>query len=137
MTDYASIEKWWEIVLSSYFLVSIQANYFRLETIPVEPQSLNQCPPIDTFISHVPNTFSRFNQHCWWEQGITWKSALNNLRLIIQPYIFYCLIHPWLQVFKIPGLKRCFLKLIGIMNCWKGLSLDSKLTQEILILSAC
>ncbi len=41
------------------------------------------------------------------------------------------------RVFKIPGLKRCFLKLIGIMNCWKGLSLDSKLTQEILIMSAC
>lgn len=92
---------------------------------------------LDTFISYVPNTVSRFNQHCWWEQGLTWKSALNNLRLIIQPYIFYYLIHPWLQVFKIPGMKRCFLKLIGIMNCWKGFSLYSKLTQEILILSVC
>ena len=137
LTDYASIEKWWELVFSTYFLVSIQANYFRLETIPAEPQSKNQSLAINTFISYVPNTVSRFNQHCWWSQGITWKSALNNLRLIIQPYIFYCLIRPWLQVFKIPGLKRCFLKLIGMMNCWKGLSLDRKSTQEILILSAC
>jgi len=35
-----------------------------------------------------------------WELGINWKSALNNLRLIIQPYIFWCLIEPWLQVFS-------------------------------------
>jgi len=40
--------------------------------------------------------------------------ALNNLRLIIQPLIFYCLIQPWLQ--NIPGMKRCFLKLINLMN---------------------
>ncbi len=118
-------------------MVSIQANYFRLETVPTESQLKTQFTPIDTLIPHIPNTVSQFNQHFWWEQGTTWKSALNNMRLIIQPYIFYCLIRPWLQVFKIPGLKRCFLKLIGIMNCWRGLSLDSKLTQEILISSAC
>jgi hypothetical protein len=50
----------------------------------------------------------------------TWKSALNNLRLIIQSYIFYCLIQPWLQVFKIPGMKRCFLKLIDLMNDFRA-----------------
>ena len=133
LTDYSSIEKWWEIVLSSYFLVSIQANYFRLETVRAESKSQTHAP----LIPHVPNIISQFNQHCWWSQGTTWKSALNNLRLIIQPYIFYCLICPWLKVFKIPGLKRCFLKLIGIINYWKGLVLDRKLTQEIQILSAC
>ena len=133
LTDYSSIEKWWEIVLSSYFLVSIQANYFNLQTVQAESKSQNH----DTLIPHMDNIVSQFNQHCWWEQGTTWKSALNNLRLIIQPYIFYCLIYPWLQVFKIPGMKRCFLKLIGIMNHWRGLVLDSKLTPEILILCAC
>ena len=33
VTDYHSIERWWELVMSSYLLVSIQANYFQLETI--------------------------------------------------------------------------------------------------------
>ncbi|MBE9178520.1 hypothetical protein IQ268_08110 [Oculatella sp. LEGE 06141] len=27
-----------------------------------------------------------FSQHRYWEMGITWKSALNNLRLLLQPY---------------------------------------------------
>ena len=137
LTDYASIEKWWEIVFSTYFLVSIQANYFRLETIPTESQISTQFSVTDTLIPHVLHSICQFERHYWWSQGTTWKSALNNLRLIIQPYIFHCLICPWLQVFKIPGMKRCFLKLIGIMNHWKGLVLYSKLTQEILILSAC
>ncbi|GFE72188.1 transposase [Chroococcus sp. FPU101] len=33
VTDYVSIEKWWEIVMSAYLLVSLQANYFRLGSI--------------------------------------------------------------------------------------------------------
>lgn len=38
LTDYASIERWWEIVMSTYLLVSIQAHYFHLETVQ-SPQS--------------------------------------------------------------------------------------------------
>ncbi len=30
LTDYQSIERWWEIVLSAYLLVSLQANQFKL-----------------------------------------------------------------------------------------------------------
>ena len=136
LTDYASIEKWWEIVFSTYFLVSIQANYFRLETVKAESQTRTQLPNITHFclgVNQLSQTVYQFSQHCWWSQELTWKNALNNLRLIIQPYIFYCLIRPWLQVFKVPGMKRCFLKLIDIMNPWKGLALDRKLTQDILI----
>ncbi|MGE5657253.1 MAG: IS701 family transposase, partial [Actinomycetota bacterium] len=48
--------------------------------------------------------------------GMTWKSSLNNLRLLIQPYIFYNLISPWLDVFKIPGFRRKFYELIELMN---------------------
>jgi hypothetical protein len=32
-------------------------------------------------------------------QGIGWKNALNNLRLIIQPTILLWLISPWLDIF--------------------------------------
>jgi hypothetical protein len=42
---------------------------------------------------------SLFEHNTRWESGTTWKSALNNLRLLIQPFIFWCLLKPWLQVF--------------------------------------
>lgn len=113
LTDYHSIERWWEIVFSAYFLVSIQANHFKQEA--VNPHNSKEYPSPLTRTS-VPE----FSQHPWWEPGTTWKSALNNLRLIIQPYIFYCLIRPWLQVFKIPGFQRGFLKLINVMNNFRA-----------------
>ena len=37
VTDRQSIEGWWELVMSTYLLVSIQANYFQLETIFLIP----------------------------------------------------------------------------------------------------
>jgi hypothetical protein len=30
----------------------------------------------------------RFEEHKWWDEKRGWKNLLNNLRLIIQPYIF-------------------------------------------------
>lgn len=137
LTDYESIEKWWEIVFSTYFLVSIHANYFRLETIKAKSQSKSQFFKNNSLITQSKNTSVDFSQHCWWSKKLTWKNALNNLRLIIQPYIFYCLIRPWLQVFKIPGMKRCFLKLIEIMNNWIGFSFIGQSTQEFFRATAC
>ncbi len=109
LTDYASIERWWEIVFSAYFLVSLQANYFKSETRTQAESS-----------SNPTNTLGKFNHHPWWESGTNWKSALNNLRLVIQPYVFWCLIKPWLRVFPIPGMKRGFFNLIGIMNVFRA-----------------
>jgi SRSO17 transposase len=113
MTDYASIERWWEIIFSAYLLVSIQATYVEF---------LSQSNPTSTseVSSAIDSNLSGHNQHPDWESGTTWKSALNNLRLIIQPYICYCLIQPWLTVIKIPGMKRCFSKLMKFMNHWRA-----------------
>lgn len=113
LTDYTSIERWWEIIFGTYLLVSLQANSFRSEA---SDSLVCREPEMDSFHSSA----AHFIQHPWWESGITWKSALNNLRLIIQPYIFYCLISPWLQVFKIPGFQRGFLKLINFMNDFRA-----------------
>ena len=113
LTDYQSIERWWELVFSAYLLVSLQANHFQLDAIRSAPKL--------TYSFTASASFQQvFSKHSWWESGITWKSALNNLRLIIQPFIFYCLIRPWLQVFKIPGFQRGFLKLIDIMNGFRA-----------------
>ncbi len=104
LTDYPSIERWWELIMSAYLLVSIQANYFQLETVKA-----NEIPHQGNFEENKP--LEMFLLHPWWEAGTNWKSALNNLRLIIQPYIFYCLLHPWLEIFKIPRIKQDFREL--------------------------
>ena len=113
LTDYESIGRWWELIFSAYLLVSIQATYFQFNH-QSSPTSI-----IDVSSSRGSNT-SQHSQHPYWQPGTTWKSALNNLRLIIQPYIFYCLIRQELTVFNIPGMKRCFLKLIDFMNDFRA-----------------
>ena len=107
--DYASIERWWEIVLSTYLLVTWYANDFQhqAQTRTAQP-------------SNYSTSTTPFEHHVRWESGTTWKSALNNLRLLIQPFIYWCLLEPWLRVFSIPGFKRCFFKLIAIMNDFRA-----------------
>ena len=114
LTDYASIERWWEIIFSAYLLVSLQAEAFKDE---INQQTLQ-------INSRLLECAGQFEQHPYWESGTNWKSALNNLRLIIQPYIFWFLIEPWLRVFPIPGMKRSFFKLIEIMNGFRASPVD-------------
>jgi SRSO17 transposase len=113
LTNYERIERWWEIIFSVYLLVSIQATYFQFK-------HQSSTTSTSEFSSYTKSLFPHYSQHPYWESGTTWKSALNNLRLIIQPYIFYCLIQPWLTGFNLTGLKRCFLKLINFMNDFRA-----------------
>ena len=116
LTDYHSIERWWEIVFSAYLLVSLQALQFKSSDVNLaEGRNLAQKNS-----QNFAETTKEFSQHPWWESGTNWKSALNNLRLIIQPYIFWHLIQPWLRVFSIPGIERGFLKLIEIINGFRA-----------------
>jgi SRSO17 transposase len=103
LTTYKEIERWWEMVCSAYLMVSLQANVFKnlgKEATTVKPSQIEL----------------QLSQHQWWNQETGWKNVLNNLRLIIQPYIFFCLITPWLKVFPISSLTKGFLHLIDIMN---------------------
>jgi hypothetical protein len=106
VTDYASIERWWELVSCTYLLVSLQSPVFQL----ADDSSERSHP------STVATPPDRFSEHRWWDSGQGWKNILNNLRLILQPYVFHCLLLPWLLLFDIPGLRAGFLQLIGIMN---------------------
>lgn len=103
VTDFASIERWWEIVSNADLLVSLQCPPFQ---VPSEEAS---SPPADSPTECFP-------QHRWWDSGQGWKNTLNNLRLILQPYVFHCLLLPWLLLFDIPGLRTGFAELIGSMN---------------------
>ena len=94
LTDYKSIERWWELVFSAYLLVSLHAEQFK-------QHQQHATATEDSPQQHLP-----FSHHPEWELGITWKSALNNLRLLLQPYWCWGRLEAWLQVFPTPGLKR-------------------------------
>jgi len=71
-----SIERWWELVFSAYLMISLHAQAFKDEAAR------------NTQLSSKLSTCWEFSQHPCWELGINWKSALNNLRLIISPISF-------------------------------------------------
>jgi hypothetical protein len=63
---------------------------------------------------------TEFSIHQWWNQGSGWKNTLNNLRLILQPFVMFNVLQPWLKVFPIPQLALGFFRLIAFMNQFKG-----------------
>ena len=69
VTDYAQIEKWWEIVMSAYLLVSLHAKVINTSA------NFNNDELIDS-------TVDKFSTHDWWDSGQGWKNLLNNLRLV-------------------------------------------------------
>jgi SRSO17 transposase len=93
-TRYQDIERWWEIVCSAYLMVSLHS-----ETLRPSPS----------------DSKSKFASHPWWDNGKGWKNILNNLRLVIQPFILFNLIYPWLAIFPIPQLSLGFSKLQSII----------------------
>jgi hypothetical protein len=104
LTDYNSIERWWEVVFSAYLLVSLHAEQFK-----------HHQKHTSTTISAAPQLLP-FSQHLHWEAGTTWKSALNNLRLLLQPYWCWGWLEVWLQIFPVPGLRRGLHQLMNWMD---------------------
>jgi SRSO17 transposase len=101
LTDYASIERWWELIFSAYALISAHAEQFKQHQAP--PSEVH-----DATTTAQPShpILALFAQHPDWEAGTNWKSALNNLRLLLQPYWCWAWLEDWLQVFPVPGIKR-------------------------------
>ena len=95
VTHYPQIEKWWQLVMSAYLMVSVHSEILNPFLVPVE---------------------EKFTEHDWWNQSTGWKNLLNNLRLILQPFTSFNLMKQWLKVFPIPQLSWGFLRLICLMN---------------------
>ncbi len=86
-TDYPRIEKWWEMVMSAFLMVSLQSeklNKRKLKTV----KSSNQ----------TSKTKGKIQEHPWWDSGLGWQNRLNNLRLFLQPLSYFNLLKPWLVV---------------------------------------
>jgi len=95
MTHYEQIEKWWEMVMSAFLMVSLFADAFN-----------DSCPLAN----------GQFAQHTWWNNQSGWKHLLNNLRLVIQPLICFNWLKRWLEVFPIAPLETGFEQLMSQMN---------------------
>ena len=99
LTDYASIERWWELVFSTYFMVSLHT--------PVLQTSASPLKALDT---------STVMRHPHWTTSAGWKHTLNNLRLLIQPFVALFILLPWLTVFAVPQLAQHIRLLIACIN---------------------
>ena len=122
-TDYSQISKWWELVMSAYLMVSLQAEV--LNNIPDKGLQQSTDPVV-----------SKFVEHQLWDEGKGWKNLLNNLRLVIQPYQFFNLLKPWLRVFPISHLSVGFFTLIALMNRMRGAIPDISYSENFLFSSA-
>jgi hypothetical protein len=105
VTDYASIERWWELVFCTYILVSFQCSALQASEQESVPPATPPALEVD-----------RFPEHPWWDTGQGWKNVLNNLRLILQPFVFGCLLWPWMLLFDLSSLRTGFTQLTTIMN---------------------
>lgn len=96
-----------EIVSSDFLMVSLQFSGLN-QTKNIE----NDSPDKDLLL--------KLCQHPWWNHISGWNHRLNNLRLILLPYIYYCLLKPWIQLFNNRYLRIGFRWLIQIMNEFIG-----------------
>lgn len=112
VTQYEQIQRWWELVMSAYLMVA-------LHTPPLHPEEPDSAEPSNAEV------ISLFRQHREWNEGQGWKNWLNNLRLILQPWINFNLLKPWLDIFPSPLLEKGCTQLIEQMNRFKGASIYS------------
>ncbi|NES93160.1 IS701 family transposase [Okeania sp. SIO2B9] len=129
VTDYAQIEKWWEVVMSAYLLVSLHSNELNPMTTSEAIGNLSEA----STTSKESHTFA---SHQWWDRATGWKNLLNNLRLMLQPFVFFNLINPWLNVFPIQPLREGFRQLIEIMNRFPGAIPNPENAQDFQFSSA-
>jgi hypothetical protein len=105
LTDASSIERWWELVMGAYLLVSLQAPALAL-TSPGEATPA----PVAA------------RQHPAWTEDASWKHRLTNLRVLLQPFVCACLLLlPWLRLHPLPKLSAGLADLCALMNTYHPL----------------
>jgi hypothetical protein len=51
-----------------------------------------------------------------WDMGTGWRHHLNNLRLLLQPYVCTCLLLPWLHLVSQPHVQAGLAELGSLVN---------------------
>lgn len=103
-TNFKDIEKWWSIIFCVYTMISLNSPAF----LSLNVGEGNQSNP--------NNNSANLSAHQQWNHQSGWKNTLNNFRLVIQPMLLFCLIHPWLEIFPNSNLLLGFKHLINAMN---------------------
>jgi DDE superfamily endonuclease len=103
VTDYAAIERWWELVMSAYPLVSLQTPDFVALGHLVSPSDAEPAAQ-GTPAARSP-TIASLESHPAWDTGRGWKQHRNNLRLLLPPYVCCCLLLPWLRLVPLPPVQ--------------------------------
>lgn len=111
-TKFDEINKWWELIMSAYLMISLNTQAFL---------SLNYSS-VDN--SEVPKSNIDLTSHPQWNHLTGWKNTLNNIRLVIQPTFVLWLIIPWLEIFPNSSLLLGFHSLISSMNQFQLLFLS-------------
>ena len=117
LTAFQDIEKWWEIVCSAYLMVSLQSSVFKESKSDTNKTTRLTSQEEEQERQTIQEQFA---QHKWWDRGTGWKNLLNNLRLIIQPAVFSCLLAPWLGIVALPSLQQGLRSLGTLMNAFQG-----------------
>jgi len=103
LTHYPHIERWWEIIFSAYLLITLMTSPFSSSSS--EPPTPSQ----EILIQSC-------RQHPHWDESKNWKSGLNNLHLLLIPWLCFNLILYSLEVFPMPQLSLGFPRLISLIN---------------------
>jgi SRSO17 transposase len=107
LTNYTDIEKWWELVASAYLLISLHSDALPTLNKPLYSISTTGLGLL-------------LAEHHRWDFNTGWKNLLNNLRLILQPFMAFNLMKIWLKIFPIPELDFGFHRLIAFLNQFRG-----------------
>jgi hypothetical protein len=75
-TNFENINKWWEIIMSAYLMISLNTQIFLSLNTFNSQNCERQISTID------------FTNHPQWNHQTGWKNVLNNIRLIIQSTLF-------------------------------------------------
>lgn len=103
LINAASIERWWEVVRCAYLLVGRQAPAFA---------STARADILGT----ASATATPALQHPDWTDDASWEHRLNNVRLVLPPFICACALLPWLYVYPLPHLTAGLADLCALMN---------------------
>ena len=115
-TNFEEINKWWEIIMSAYLMISLNTQVFL---------SLNSSSLTKAQASQEASQINiDWTSHSQWNHQIGWKNALNNLRLLIQPSLLLWLIFPWLEIFPNSSLLLGLHDLIDSINQFSTLPLS-------------
>jgi SRSO17 transposase len=107
VTDSASSERWWELVMSASTLVSLQTpDSAALGHVAAPPPP----PPPPAAEAPAPDAAgvddgALLEAHPAGDTRTGWKHHLTTLRLLLQPYICSCLLLPWLHVVPLPHVQ--------------------------------